>query len=514
MSHFVTAALFAVSIAHTIAGISRGYLHFFLVTIRVLLFGAFSVNVHPVANATFSIAQDVMMNAFKTDIRTILRRLSLEPDIVLYASCASCFATYEPDKKNTHDPYPHVCTHSEMGQPVCGTPLVYAIKERPDDGPPRLIYKAIKVFPYRSIKAYLATLLLRHGVEGHLEKCVEAIANDQTWHDIIEAPAIRTFRGPDGRNRFSVQVNGELRLVFSVFIDWFNPYGNKRAGKSHSIGGIYLACLNLPPHLRFRPEYIYLAGIIPGPKEPSLEQVNHFLKPLVDELLQLWHAGVYVPVTAQRSMGRLVRAAVIPLVCDLPALRKAAGFGGHAATFFCSYCLLPKKDMNNADRSSWPCGRSWAQHLQLAKDWRDATSPAVRNRVWKQHGLRWSELLRLPYWDPTRYAVIDTMHNLFLGELRHHCMEVWGIGGVDEEKDVARNSLPHTPEQQAVQFDRVLEALKAQSSTALLKIWRDYLAAVAELNGAVERKSHATKQQISDALLALVCRYLSVICDL
>ncbi|KAI0325705.1 hypothetical protein GY45DRAFT_1260409, partial [Cubamyces sp. BRFM 1775] len=97
------------------------------------------------------------------------------------------------------------------------------------------------------------------------------------WSDIMDAPALRDFIGPDGRTPFSVQVDGSLHLVFSLFVDWFNPYGNKQAGKKHSIGAIYMVCLNLPPHLRYRPENIYLVAIIPGPNEPRGHRLNHLL---------------------------------------------------------------------------------------------------------------------------------------------------------------------------------------------------------------------------------------------
>ena len=135
-----------------------------------------------------------------------------------------------------------------------------------------------------------------------------------------------------------------------LFINWFNPGGNKKAGKSRSILAIYLVRLNLPPELRFLPENICLVVITLGPNEPSPHQLNHFLRPLVDELRILWHHGIHLRRTAFRQSGRVVRAVMIPLICDLLALRKAAGFASDAPKHVCSFCLLKRSDMNNLSR--------------------------------------------------------------------------------------------------------------------------------------------------------------------
>ncbi|KNE98710.1 hypothetical protein PSTG_08078 [Puccinia striiformis f. sp. tritici PST-78] len=44
----------------------------------------------------------------------------------------------------------------------------------------------------------------------------------------------------------------------------------------------------LPGALPYKVENVYLFGIIPGPKELSLEQINHLLRPLVEELKMFW----------------------------------------------------------------------------------------------------------------------------------------------------------------------------------------------------------------------------------
>ncbi len=60
---------------------------------------------------------------------------------------------------------------------------------------------------------------------------------------------------------------------------------------AYSVGAIYLVSLNLPREDHFKGENMILVGLIPGPKEPSLN-INVFLDPLVDELQTAlaWHS--------------------------------------------------------------------------------------------------------------------------------------------------------------------------------------------------------------------------------
>ena len=114
-------------------------------------------------------------------------------------------------------------------------------------------------------------------------------------------------------------------------VDWFQPFTHTQ----YSIGAMYLAVMNLPRHLRFRRENMILCGIIPGPHEPK-GNMNQFWKPLVDDLLKLWH-GVTMTVYGT-AKDCLVHAALLCVACDLPAGRKACGFLGHSATLGCSRC--------------------------------------------------------------------------------------------------------------------------------------------------------------------------------
>ena len=81
--------------------------------------------------------------------------------------------------------------------------------------------------------------------------------------------------------------------------------------------------------------------------------------------MDFWKTGVNFSQTYNYKAGRLVRCALLLLVCDLPAA---------------------------------------------------------------QSGICWLELLRLPYFDIIQCVVVDAMHNLFLGLIKEHFIGILGIG--------------------------------------------------------------------------------------
>ena len=494
---------------HAIASVSRPYANFILATIRVVLFGAL-VFCNSSTRPTLTDAQRDLLRTVPKDVRTALKTLNVTPEYVRYACCPTCFQIYPPDETRPDDPYPHRCSFKETEHDVCDTPLVVPRERatpRNAGGARHIAYVPVKPYPYRPLKSWLARLFSRPEIEQLLENSWQRCAPPSSkWTDIFHAPAIRDFLGPDGQS-FSVEPPGTTNLVFSLFVDWFNPFSNKKAGKSHSIGAIYLACLNLPPHLRFRPENVYLAGIIPGPKEPSLQQLNNLMRPLVDELVDLWTRGLFLDRTALRFVGRFIRAVIIPLVCDLPALRKVAGFAGHSSKHFCSFCRLKKLQIHELDQSKWPT-RTAARHREIAKEWRDAGTDHERKEIFEEHGIRWSELLRLPYWDPLRFPVVDAMHNLLLGNLRHHCMDVWGID--IKGKASSKKALPHTPEEQKANLERLVTALRNGSSSALTRLRVGYLVAVSQFNN-IDPGARLVKRDYAAALLAWVSLTVHVV---
>ena len=315
-------------------------------------------------------------------------------------------------------PYPEMCTFSETrNSPPCGARLLRLGKN------PR----PIRLFCYQTLVSWLGRFLGRSEIEALLDA---SQASAMTPHrgpidDILQSEEVRNFLGPDGLP-FLRLCGSEGRYIFSLFVDWFHPRGNRHGGATYSAGVIFMVCLNLPPALRYKRENMYLAGVIPGPKAPTLQQVNHFIEPLALELRDLWFKGARFTRTALRREGHLARCAMIPLVCDLGAGRKVSGHASHSATFFCSFCQLPKDRINDLDVSSWPRRNCYTFRI-LTEAWRSFADPKSRDAHFKKWGVRYSSLLMLPYWQPTRYVVVDAMHNLFLGIFQRHCRRIFGM---------------------------------------------------------------------------------------
>ncbi|KAG2054413.1 hypothetical protein BDR06DRAFT_825917, partial [Suillus hirtellus] len=109
----------------------------------------------------------------------------------------------------------------------------------------------------------------------------------------------------------------DLRLAWSLLMDWFNPHRNETSGKKKLVGSIVMGLLNLPPSLQYKPENMYLVGIIPGPREPALEEINHFLCPVIEFFLPSWKDRMWFTRTHEHAEGRLSRSVILVAINDL-----------------------------------------------------------------------------------------------------------------------------------------------------------------------------------------------------
>ena len=75
---------------------------------------------------------------------------------------------------------------------------------------------------------------------------------------------------------------------------------------------------------------------------------------------------------------------------------------------------------------------SWKRRTNVecrsqAAEYEATSDEEARASQFEKYGIRWSELLRLPYFDIVRCVVVDAMHNLFLGLIKEHLTGILGI---------------------------------------------------------------------------------------
>ena len=240
-----------------------------------------------------------------------------------------------------------------------------------------------------------------------------------TYLDIYDGNVWKECLNIDGKAFLQAPYN----LCLKMNVDWVQPFDHT----TYSMGIIYLVVENLSHGERFKLENVIVVGCIPGPKE-SKGDINSFLRPLVNELLELW-TGVELKTKSLFGYTS-VRCMVSCITTDLPATRKFCGFAGHSAIKGCSKCLKSfgstafgkKLDYSGYDRD-WQL-RDHHSHLAFVHEMKEAKTLTEKREIFKQSGVRYSELLRLPYFDIVRYHCIDVMHNLLLGTSKH-MLEIW-----------------------------------------------------------------------------------------
>lgn len=355
------------------------------------------------------------------DPRTIRSRYDLGGETVEYAVCPRCHCLYPPGAGSRRPRYPELCSNTaEPPGTPCNEQLLDKYKKTP-----------LKKFVHNSVKKFIASLLSEESTERHIDDSCDRLRRFSLLGRLPElsgpfdAEFLRDFRTHSHGSLF-IERGDEARLAFSLAVDFFNVEGNRSGAASVSCGIISLACLNLPSEIRYKDEYMFLAGIIPGPKEVHCEEMHYYLRPLVDEFMELWNPGVHISRTALAPTGRLARAAIALVVCDLPAARKVSGLLSYnSKDFLCSRCQCPKELIGQVG-TVFPLRES-CNLRQQATYWRDATTNCQRRDITDKHGVRWSELWRLPYWDPAHQLVVDPMHCLLLGLVANHFTVVFPL---------------------------------------------------------------------------------------
>ncbi|KAG1774897.1 hypothetical protein EV702DRAFT_1237500 [Suillus placidus] len=359
------------------------------------------------------------------------RRLGIDPDqwITQYAICSECWKHYT------------LVQLRELLSPSCTVPdcsgLLY---DEHVDAKGKIVRTAKKIMPHVSLIGSLRRMFMRPGFAKSIrdsrhdqprrnddEDFVMTDMHDGTlWHEletntIREIGELGTIRDCPQDNRPMATKITEHRygLHLTLNIDWMGILNNR----PHSTGPIYYAINDLPRDQRYLQVNVICAAIMPGPKEPNVQQINHCLEPSSREVMELKN-GVKMDIHGEDEPENIFADNAI-LDCDMPASHKCNGTAGHSHDFhpcaFCDVDIVKVMTPEGYDNSWTP--KDDYQMLRQSFYSRDATQ-AHQDAILKDFGVRWSILNLISGWLPSKKLVLDFMHAIFLGIISHLFMRV------------------------------------------------------------------------------------------
>jgi len=271
----------------------------------------------------------------------------------------------------------------------------------------------------------------------------------------------------EGRTRDDVlrhQADGEAWISFDILhpdfmadsrnvrlgltADGFNPFGNMST--SHSTWPVMLVLYNLPPWMCMKQMSFILSLVILGPSSLGTD-IDVYLQPLIDELLELWNVGVQT-FDASKMENFNMRSQLMWTINDLPAYANLSGWANRGVKAYpccmqsthskylkngCKFCYighkryLPTEHLWRLNRRTFdgaeefdsvpnvPCGDEILQQLdgvafgdenvgKKKKQKKRKTGAASSDDVlWKKKNI----FFRLPYWkDNLLRHNLDVMH--------------------------------------------------------------------------------------------------------
>ncbi|OAV85567.1 hypothetical protein PTTG_30426, partial [Puccinia triticina 1-1 BBBD Race 1] len=199
----------------------------------------------------FGFQTAIMLKNIPAKMRTVTWRLGLDCSFQEHAACPKCWTLYEaiPDTKSWAKQKIHltVTTHctaqffttarslltSNEQIRKCEEPV---FKEFTASGKPA--WRPIKGFCYQNLKDWLQRKLICPNFEDLIDAPLRYARQDGVMRDLWDGSVWTTLRFPSTDSEPYASKSGNL--VFSLYVDWFNPHGNKIGGKCLEAGAINL----------------------------------------------------------------------------------------------------------------------------------------------------------------------------------------------------------------------------------------------------------------------------------
>ena len=361
-------------------------------------------------------ADQMRFKDFPSSLHTASKLLQLGNQSKTYAACPKCNTLYniadvvaEEEFKCTHVEFPMKSKGNSCGMELTEqVPLTIGNKRRPK-----------LLFSLPNLKIQINSLYQRPEFKQQLRKWTNRDVNNDVLADIYDGRIWKNFSDTSGIPYFTPEA-ADSHLGIMINLDWFQPFESS----AYSCGAIYGVICNLPREIRFKKENMLTLGLLSRLNEIRLYKINHYLSPIVDELLEFWN-GIEIP-----AAGKSIRLALICCSNDIPAVRKLCG---HASALASCYRCYKTANSNGHksnfggfdDMDEWFVERDLEEYWRDAENWRLCKSEEERKRHVSSTHVRWTELLRLPYFNPIRHLIVDPMHCLFLGIAHWIIKRLW-----------------------------------------------------------------------------------------
>eukprot|EP00258_Populus_trichocarpa_P021372 XP_024437391.1 uncharacterized protein LOC112323423 [Populus trichocarpa] len=169
-------------------------------------------------------------------------------------------------------------------------------------------------------------------------------AKDMTWHHFHNSDNGVMMHPSDGEawkefNRVHLSFASDPRNIrLGLCTDGFCPFD--MSSNTYSCWPVIVTVYNLPSWKCMTRPFMFLTMMIPGPKNPG-KKLDVFLRPLIDELKNLWSVGVET-YDVYRKENFQLRAALMWTISDFPAYGMLSGWSTHG-NLSCPYCMEHSK---------------------------------------------------------------------------------------------------------------------------------------------------------------------------
>ncbi|KAJ6506558.1 hypothetical protein C8R45DRAFT_1208644 [Mycena sanguinolenta] len=292
--------------------------------------------------------------AMPRTLKTVFAHLEISENFVVHPICTECHFVFEPNEAPEFCPdcneevfVPRDGAHSDMDD-LQGA----ATADSGDnfDHPESGKRKPFMVSPIQSLSVGLQEFFKRPGMVATVNSWKTRSEVDGELRSIQDGHVWKAMKDKQGRPFFyGPHAEDEIRLGVSFSLD------------------------------RYRTANCILSAMT-GRKEPTAEQLQKYLKLIIDDLIVLYEDGIVIK-TPEYPDRKRVRVVLVAIIADHPA-------------------MLTKEDFFTEEslRNEFP-PRSGEEHRRLSKVYNDLSTPEEKKEFFETYGVRWTGFARLDYFD-------------------------------------------------------------------------------------------------------------------